>query len=198
MLSSIFARFGAPKQIVSDNGRQFISEEFQTFCNLNGIEHLRTSPYNPMSNGQAERFVDTFKRSMKKLEGEGNIDEILDTFLKIYRSTPNVNCPSQNSPAETLLGRKMRTIFDLLKPTPPSVTIRNKKMEDQYNKRTGATQREFNIDDSVYVQIHQNNSWRWEGVIIDKIGEVNYEISTNNRNIKAHANKIKLFFFSSI
>lgn len=77
ILSSIFARFGAPEIIVSDNGPQFISEQFQTFCNLNGIEHIQTSPYNPMSNGQAERFVDTFKRTIKKLEGSGNSDENL-------------------------------------------------------------------------------------------------------------------------
>ncbi|XP_020297565.1 uncharacterized protein K02A2.6-like [Pseudomyrmex gracilis] len=57
ILQSIFARFGIPETIVSDNGTQFISEKFQTFCLTNGIQHLRSLPFHPSSNGQAERFV---------------------------------------------------------------------------------------------------------------------------------------------
>lgn len=149
ILSSTFARFGSPIQIVSDNGTQFTSENFQLFCNINGIEHIRTSPYHPMSNGQAERFVDTFKRSMKKLEGEGNLQEILQIFLKTYRSTSNKNS-SNKSPAELMLGRKIRSTLDLLKPTKIKYNDRNTKMEKQFNEKHGAKDREFEIGDTVY------------------------------------------------
>lgn len=146
-----------------------------------------------MSNGQAERFVDTFKRSMKKLESEGNIDENLEVFLKTYRSTPNVNCPDQQSPAEMLLARKIRSTLDLLKPPEPINIRRNSKMKNQYNKKHGAKKRSFNIDDIVFVMIHKANSWYWEeGWITDKIGEVNYVVSTKDRIIHAHANQIKI------
>lgn len=67
---------------------QFKSGQFQWFCNFNGIQHILSAPYHPMSNGQAERFVDTFRRTIQKLEGEGNVDEKLEIFLKTYRSTP--------------------------------------------------------------------------------------------------------------
>ncbi|KAK2577914.1 hypothetical protein KPH14_011859 [Odynerus spinipes] len=40
----IFSRFGLPVQIISDNGRTFISEEFQQFLKENGIKHKRTAP----------------------------------------------------------------------------------------------------------------------------------------------------------
>ena len=39
VLRTIFARFGLPSQIVSDNGPQFIAEEFKSFCRHNGIQH---------------------------------------------------------------------------------------------------------------------------------------------------------------
>lgn len=198
LLTSIFARFGTPIQIVSDNGTQFTSEQFQSFCNINGIEHIRTSPYHPMSNGQAERFVDTFKRSMKKLEGEGNLREILHIFLKTYRSTPNKNCPSNKTPAEALLGRKIRTTFDLLTPSKMTYSHTNTKMEEEFNSKHGAVKREFEVGDKVYVQIHTSNSWHWEeGEIMNKIGKVNYTVNIQHREIRAHANQIKMRFTNS-
>ena len=63
-LRRLFAAHGLPQQLVSDNGPQFISDEFATFCKMNGIKHIRCSPYHPSSNGQAEPFVQTFKRAM--------------------------------------------------------------------------------------------------------------------------------------
>ncbi|XP_055633598.1 uncharacterized protein K02A2.6-like [Toxorhynchites rutilus septentrionalis] len=63
ILNDVFARMGMPKTLVSDNGPQFTSAKFQAYCAENGIEHLTTAPFHPQSNGQAERFVDTFKEN---------------------------------------------------------------------------------------------------------------------------------------
>lgn len=63
----IFTTFGLPQELVSDNGRTFISKEFQDFLKQNGIFHKCTAPYNPATNGLAERFIQTLKQGLQKL-----------------------------------------------------------------------------------------------------------------------------------
>lgn len=65
ILQTIFATFGLPTKIVTDNGAQFTSHKFQHFCKLNGIIHKRSAPFHPASNGQAERYVQIIKSKLK-------------------------------------------------------------------------------------------------------------------------------------
>uniref|UniRef100_A0A7I4Z1D3 Integrase catalytic domain-containing protein n=1 Tax=Haemonchus contortus TaxID=6289 RepID=A0A7I4Z1D3_HAECO len=46
-LKRIFARYGIPQTIVSDNGKQFTPEQFKMMCEEGGITHVRTAPYHP-------------------------------------------------------------------------------------------------------------------------------------------------------
>ena len=65
-LCDIFAPHGIPQQLVIDNnGSQFTPEEFCKFMKANGIKHTLVALYHPRSNGQTERFVQTFKQFFK-------------------------------------------------------------------------------------------------------------------------------------
>ena len=68
-LRETFSTHGLPEIIVSDNGSNFTSKEFETFLKLNGIKHITTAPYHPASNGLAERAVQTVKEGIKKQGG---------------------------------------------------------------------------------------------------------------------------------
>lgn len=46
-LSAVFSKEGDPKEPVSDNGSQFLSQEFETFLSNRGIVHRRSSVYSP-------------------------------------------------------------------------------------------------------------------------------------------------------
>ena len=69
VLQELFARFGLPETIVSDNGSPFTSKEFGNFCKFLSINQLKSVPYNPRSNVLVERFIDVFKRAIKKANG---------------------------------------------------------------------------------------------------------------------------------
>ena len=76
--------------IVSDNGPQFVSEEFKQFCTSRGIQHNTIAPYHPRSNGEAERLVETFKQSIDKANPKtaSQLQDAVIEFLAKYRSTP--------------------------------------------------------------------------------------------------------------
>ena len=56
-LREIFAQHGLPEVLVSDNASNFISEEFEIFMRKNGIVHITSAPYHPVSNSLAERAL---------------------------------------------------------------------------------------------------------------------------------------------
>ena len=91
VLKEMFARFGIPQQLVSDNGPQFVSDEFKQFMTANGVKHIKSSPYHPASNGAAERMVQTLKLALKADHKRGvPLEKSLANFLLHYRITPHV------------------------------------------------------------------------------------------------------------
>ena len=114
-LRRMFASYGIPERIVSDNGPQFTSTEFADFLHGNGVKHTRSAPYHPASNGAVERLVQTFKNAMWASRGDArSLQHRLDSFLFSYRTSPHAT--TGQAPCSLFLGRSLRTRFDLLKP----------------------------------------------------------------------------------
>ena len=109
ILRSLFSRYGIPDQIFMDNGPQFTAEELNKFCLGNGIKHSLTAPYHPSTNGEAEKFVQTFKTAIQKHKGA--LQKNLCNFLLHYRSTPHTT--TGKTPAEIMFGRNIKTRMDL-------------------------------------------------------------------------------------
>jgi transposase InsO family protein len=53
-------QWGAPREILSDNGRQFVAwrgkTKFQKVLRRQGVQHVRSAPHHPMTLGKIERF----------------------------------------------------------------------------------------------------------------------------------------------
>ena len=74
-LLSLFSRHGLHDILVSDNGPQFKSNEFKEFMANCGILHIKTAPYHPQTNGEAERFVQTFKNFIKRVHHDKSMNQ---------------------------------------------------------------------------------------------------------------------------
>ena len=93
------------------------------------MESSISSPYHPASNGEAERFVQTFKQAMRASKGDpGSLSVKLARFLLTYRSTPNAT--TGVTPAELFLKRPLRTRLDLLRPS-----LRNRVLTKQAEQK---------------------------------------------------------------
>ena len=157
VLRRIFASFGLPDQLVSDNGPQFTAREFADFVSANGIRHILTAPYHPASNGAIERFVQTFKQAMKAGEGNGSsFQHRLQSFLMSYRSTPHAT--TGKSPASLFLGRPMRTRFDLMRPVVGEKVGREQARQKQHHD-TRARFRQFAVGTRVMVREVSMEAW---------------------------------------
>jgi transposase InsO family protein len=110
-LRTTFARFGVIEIIVSDNGPQFVSSEFNEFLKINRIRQITSAPYHPSTNGLAERFVQSFKKGIKSVKED---QQKLDNFLICYRIAPQAT--TGQSPATLMLGRILRSRLDNVKP----------------------------------------------------------------------------------
>ena len=102
-LRQVFAQFGVPETVVTDNGTCFTSDEFKLFLKMNGSRLLTSAPYHPASNGLAERAVQIVKHGLKKVT-QGTLSARLAKVLFAYRLTPQGT--TGIFPAELLLGRR--------------------------------------------------------------------------------------------
>ena len=65
ILQLMFSQIGLPEQLVTDNGPQFVSDDFAQFTKQNGVKHIHCAPYHPATNGLAEQFVQSLKMALK-------------------------------------------------------------------------------------------------------------------------------------
>ena len=111
-LKTVFSREGFPWEIVSDNGTQFVSEEFRIFLSERGIKHTLISLYYPESNGAVERFNGVLKNCIQNCIITGKQWKMsVREFLAAYRATPHAT--TGQSPAAALHGRELRTKLDI-------------------------------------------------------------------------------------
>ncbi|KAK9889146.1 hypothetical protein WA026_004416 [Henosepilachna vigintioctopunctata] len=210
MLRSLLARFGLPRQVVTDNGATFTSTEFQQFLSKNNIKHITSPPFHPSSNGAAENSVKTVKNALKNAISNAkfaNLNLVLNNFLFDYRTTPHSTL--EMSPAEVMFQRKLRTRFDCLLPSSLDKNNFSDKLRKhiltKQNKQKwyykGTRNLDLVVGESVTVRDYRtSNKSKWiKGIIERKIGRNIYSVKIpelNNIIWKRHLNQIKKFHFN--
>ena len=188
-LKSMFARHGIPELLLSDNGPQFSSSVFAKFAEGYSFTHITSSPRYPQSNGEVERAVQTIKSLLKKSK---------DPYqsLMAYRATP---LESGLSPAELLMGRKIRTriptLPSMLMPTWPYLEqfrdkdskLKTRQKRDFDNRHLARDLPELPVGNPVWI-VDQ----KVEGKVIDKAGTPrSYMVESPNGKLRRNRCHLK-------
>ena len=114
-LIQLFSRVGIPREILSDQGTNFMSQLLRELYNLLNIRPIRTSPYHSQTDGLVERFNKTLKALLRKLVNKEGYDwdRLLPYVLFAYWEVPQST--TGFSPFELLYSREVRGPLDVLK-----------------------------------------------------------------------------------
>lgn len=174
-IRNLFARYGLPEEVVSDNGPQFISHDFKNFLKENCVKHTLCPPYHPASNGLAEKHVQTFKRIWKKYEGNKPVDHKVADILFHYRNTPHTT--TGKTPAELFLKRTPKIRLSLTKPSLEKRVVDSQVAAKSYHDGKNPRFRSFDLFQRVRVRNLRGGKVKWiPGTVVQKKGPNTYVV----------------------
>lgn len=100
-MDDILTEYGAPGAIQSDNGSEFIAEEFRKVLEYHDVKQIFSSPYHPRSNGVVERFNRTLKGMISKFMIAYNTKHYADALQKIVNNyNSQIHSTTSHTPEE--------------------------------------------------------------------------------------------------
>ena len=154
----------------------------------NGVKHIRSAPFHPSTNGLAERFVQTFKHSLKRSKGTTSVQHRLDAFLLSYRNTPHST--TKESPAMLFVRRKLRSRLDILRPS-TAATVESAQDAQCARRQKRAKARSFAVGDTVLVRNYGRGEKWTPGVVAAETGPVSYAVDIgSSEQWRRHADQI--------
>ena len=192
----IFATHGIPEVIISDNGPQFQSHEFREFAQEYDFQHRTSSPGFPQANGEAESAVKIAKKMLQQMRPE--------LALMNYRATPHSS--TGVSPAEALMGRRLRTKLPTLpmnlEPCPVNDDVIRRRdaaakaaYKEHYDQKRGVTMLpELQPGDPVLLQSGpRDKGWNTDGTVVaaDPVNRT-YLVSTPGGVLRRNRKQIQL------
>ena len=189
-MRNIFARYGLPAQVVSDNGPPFQSAEYEEFLQQNSIQIILVSPYHPSSNGLAEQFAQMFKHAMESSADDpaSSIQWQIQNFLLSYRSTPHATTSSSHT--KLFLQRELRTQLSLVTLDIGSLMASQQdKMKCNHDKF--AKYREIAVGNCVLPRDRLSGQ-KWQaGTVVQQTSPVSFQVQLNDgRNWRRHVDDV--------
>ena len=175
LLKRFISRYGAPNNIISDNGKCFISEETQNFASTRNIIWRFNLESAPWQGGFFERMVQTTKRCLKKMLVNARLN-----FLEMLTLLSRIEVIINNRP----LTYMYNDIFDI--PITPNSLIYgrvvNQVGKDNINNYEFINEYEKNITERVkYLNDLLSHFWnRWK---IEYIVDLRERTKLKNKEI---------------
>lgn len=103
--------FGSPRRMLTDNGGQFLSDEFKKFVAQYNIRHVRSRPYHPQTNGKIERFFKSLKYELLNyyfITSVRQLNELVSEYVQYYNQYRPHQGIDNAIPVEKLEGKVKR------------------------------------------------------------------------------------------
>ncbi|XP_052734193.1 uncharacterized protein LOC108339372 [Vigna angularis] len=172
----LICRFGLPKKIITDNGRQFVARKLEDFLSQLGIQHVTSSVEHPQTNGQAEAANKAILTELKKRLGEAkgdtpfNLTYGTEAMLPVEVGEPSLR---RNITDMSLNEEQLRINLDILPERREVAAIRAAAQKRMLSRRynTKVKPRTFKNGDLVWRKrgearknrAHGKLSANWEG-----------------------------------
>lgn len=221
LMDEVFCRYGFPTEIVTDQGTQWMSASFKSFCTRLGVTHRTTSPYHPQSD-MVERFNRTLLNMIRAYldENKQQWDQNLQSLAFAYRTT--VCETTQATPFELVQCRRARLPIDVLHSSfrsPGSSDLMSRLTEVREAARRASTRaaaaraatydrakhvkmRVFRTGDRVFWKRPINQAgvspklqpiWSGPFDVIGRVSDVNYRIrDSQGKTLVIHVNNLKM------
>jgi len=123
LTEEFICRYGVPRIIHSDQGRNFESTLFAELCKLLDVDKVRNSPLHAQTNGMVERQNKVIQNmlSMFVATNQRDWDVHLPYMMMAYRSATHES--TKCSPCEMMLGRNVELPIDIILGRPPEDPI---------------------------------------------------------------------------
>lgn len=98
----------ARPRLISDNGPQFVARDFKSFVRISGMDHVRTSPYYPQSNGKIERWHGSLKAEAVRPKTPLTLEDarrVVGAFVEEYNTRRLHSAIGYVTPHDRLAGR---------------------------------------------------------------------------------------------
>jgi hypothetical protein len=205
-LENIFATFGLPQTLKTDNGSQFISEKFQNYLKDKDIIHITSTPLWPQGNGEIEIQNKTLLKAIRCAHAENkNWKNELRKFLVAYRTTPHT--VTGISPSELMFNRRIKTKLPDMKiniSVKEDEGIRDRDAEMKLKGKLyadssrGATKSQIQIGDKVLLEKRKENklstTYEKEPFTVTNKHGTEVTISKNGVTYKRNSKQLRKFY----
>lgn len=99
----------AQPRLISDNGPQFIAKDFKQFIRISGMDHVRTSPFYPQSNGKIERWHKSLKMEAIRPKTPLSLEQarrVVNDFVEHYNHVRLHSAIGYITPEDKLAGKE--------------------------------------------------------------------------------------------
>ena len=151
-----FSRHGIPEKVVSDSASYYSSQEFQDFITEWDILHVQSSPHYPQSDGLAGSCVKRAKMMLTKVKQTGQ-----DPLIALLEYRTTALCAGY-SPAEHLMGRKIRSFL----PTPTNqfvpIAINHQEIRSQLEQQKNKQKNKYDMHSRALKPLEQGQTVRFQ------------------------------------